>query len=246
MEIQYDGGMKTLLLGGLLLTALLSGCASGPGPETLEGHAACTSPALPAAPRAAASAAAPAPLLARVWLCSDRRTITLYPKAEGADILDRGCQMPLARLPVASGARYENRAVVFIDKGSEALLQRKPGRPLSCREITLMSQIEDARIRGVTWRGHGVDGGWHIDIGPGPGLTLVRAGAAPLAFARPTSVTDPNTKTTVYTARQGSNTITVKLTDLMCRDKVGNTLPGSTDVVLDGVALEGCGVPLSR
>jgi hypothetical protein len=32
----------------------------------------------------------------------------------------------------------------------------------------------------------------------------------------------------------------------MCRDKAGNTLPGSADAVLDGVALEGCGVPLSR
>jgi len=236
------------MLGGLLLAALLSGCASGPVPETLEGHAACASPALPAAPTAAAAAAAsaPAPLLARVWLCSDRRTVTLYPKSEGADILDRGCQMPLVRLPAASGVRYENAAVAFVDKGSEALLQRKPGPPLSCREITLMSQLEDARIRGVTWRGHGVNGDWHLDVGPGPGLTLVRAGAAPLVFAQPTSISDPNTNTTVYSARQGSSTLTVKLTDLMCRDKAGNTLPGSADLVLDGVALEGCGVPLSR
>ena len=45
---------------------------------------------------------------------------------------------------------------------------------------------------------------------------------------------------------KGAKEVTVKLTDLMCRDKVGNTLPGSADVVLDGVALEGCGVPLSR
>lgn len=238
--------MKTCIATILCATALLSGCASGPGPETLEGHAACTAPALPAAPRAAASPAGPAPLLARVWLCSDRRTVTIYPKADGADILDRGCQMPLARVPAASGARYENRAVVFIDKGSEALLQRKPGQPLSCREITLMSQIEDARIRGVTYRGHGVNGDWHVDVGPGPGLTLVRAGAAPLVFARPTSVSDPNTNTTVYSARQGSSTLSLKLTDLKCQDKAGNTLPGSADAVLDGVALEGCGVPLSR
>ncbi|MGE0331163.1 MAG: MliC family protein [Ramlibacter sp.] len=235
--------MKTCIATILCATALLSGCASGPGPETLEGHAACTAPALPAAPRAGA---APAPLLARVWLCSDRRTVTLYPKAEGADILDRGCQMPLARVAAASGVRYENQAVVFIDKGGEALLQRKPGQPLACREITLMSQIEDARIRGVTWRGHGVGGDWHIDVGPGPGLTLVRAGVAPLVFSRPTSVSDPNTNTTVYSARQGNSTLRLKLTDLQCRDKAGNTLPGSVDAELDGVTLEGCGVPLSR
>ncbi len=203
-------------------------------------------PALPAAPKLAASAAEPAPLLARVWLCSDQRTVTLYPNGANADLLDRGCQMPLLRVPAATGVRYENPAVVFQDNTSQAFLQRKPGPPHTCREVALMSQIEDARIRGVTWRGHGVNSDWHIDVGPGPGLTLVRAGAAPLVFARPTSIADPNTNTTVYSARQGNNTITVKLTDLMCRDKVGNTLPGSADVVLDGVALEGCGVPLSR
>ena len=238
--------MNALLLSGLVVAVVLSGCASPNAPESLEGHAACAAPTLPATPRAAAPQAAPAPLAARVWMCSDRRMVTIYPRGDNADILDRGCQMPLLRVPAAPGARYENPAVVFHDKGSEALLQRKPGPALACREIALMSQLEDARIRGVTWRGHGVNGDWHIDIGPGPGLTLVRAGAAPLVFARPTSVSDPNTNTTVYTAKQANSTITVKLTDLMCRDKVGNTLPGSADVVLDGAALEGCGVSLSR
>lgn len=237
--------MKALSLSGLALGIALSGCASRPPPHTLEGHATCVAPTLPPMP-AAAAPAPPAPLLARVWLCSDKRTVTLYPKGTSADILDRGCQMPLQRVPAASGVRYENGAAMFHEKGSEAMLQRKPGPPLSCREITLMSQIEDARIRGVSWRGHGVDGDWHIDIGPGPGLTLVRAGAAPVVFARPTSVSDPNTNTTVYSARQGNNTLSLKLTDLKCSDKAGNTLPGSADAVLDGVTLEGCGVALSR
>jgi uncharacterized membrane protein/membrane-bound inhibitor of C-type lysozyme len=228
----------------LCVAVLLGACAAPREPDMP--WAGCMAPALPAAPSPGASVAAAAPLTARVWLCSDQRTVTLYPKGTNADLLDRGCQMPLLRVPSASGTRYENPAVVFEDKGGEAILQRKPGPPHTCREIALMSQIEDARIRGVTWRGHGVNSDWHIDVGPGPGLTLVRAGAAPLVFARPTSIADPNTNTTVYSAKQGSSTITVKLTDLMCRDKVGNTLPGSADVVLDGVALEGCGVPLSR
>lgn len=223
---------------------LLGACATPREPDTP--WAGCKPPALPAAPAAAASPPASTALLARVWLCSDQRTVTLYPKGGNADLLDRGCQMPVLQVPSASGARYENPAVVFHDKGSEALLQRKPGPVHTCREIALMSQLEDARIRGVTWRGHGINGDWHLDVGPGPGLTLVRTGTAPLVFARPTSVTDPNTNTTVYSARQGNNALTLKLTDLMCRDKAGNTLPGSADIVLDGVALEGCGVPLSR
>ncbi len=243
--------MNALSLSALTLGIVLSGCASRPPPETLEGHATCMAPALPPLPSAGAvavpaAATPPAPLLARVWLCSDKRTVTLYPQGANADILDRGCQMPLTRVPAASGVRYENGAALFHEKGNEAVLQRKPGPSLSCREITLMSQIEDARIRGVTWRGHGVDGDWHIDVGPGPGLTLVRAGAPPLVFARPTSVSDPNTNTTVYSAKQGNSTLSLKLTDLKCSDKAGNTLPGSADAVLDGTTLEGCGVALSR
>ena len=228
----------------LCVAALLGACAVPREPHAPA--AGCSTPVLPQAPGGANAAAATAPLLARVWLCSDQRTVTLYPRGENAELLDRGCQMPMLRVPAASGARYESPAAVFHDKGSEALLQRKPGALHTCREITLMSQIEDARIRGVRFRGHGVDGDWHIDVGPGPGLTLVRAGAGPLVFARPTSVSDPNTRTTVFSARQGSHSLTVTLTDLKCRDKVGNTLPGSADIVLDGAALEGCGVPLSR
>lgn len=237
--------MNALSLSGLALLVVLSGCATRPPPDTLEGSAACAAPTLPAAPRSA-SPTAPAPLLARVWLCSDRRTVTLYPKGNTAELLDRNCQMPLERVPAASGTRWENQAALFHDRGADAILQRKPGPELSCREIVLMSQIEDARIRGVAYRGHGVDGNWHIDVGPGVPLTLVRAGAAPMVFSRPTSVADPNTNTTLYSARQGDSNLTLKLTDVKCRDKAGNTLPGSADLVLDGVTLEGCGVPLSR
>lgn len=231
------------MLGGLILSALVAGCASRPEPVSLEGSPGCSAPALPSQPVVVGT---PLPLLARVWLCSDQKTIAIYPRGNSIDLLDRGCQMTLPRVASASGARYENQAVAFWDKGSEATLQRKPGRVHGCREILLMSQLEDARIRGVTWRGHGVDGDWHMDVGPGAGLTFVRAGVPALVFNRPTSVTDPNTRTSVYTARQGEHTITVKLTDLLCRDKAGNTLPGSADIVLDGATYEGCGVALSR
>ncbi len=243
--------MRFLLLICCGAAALATGCASGPEPVTLEGHPGCKTPDLPAQPTSSTSSAPQAaqdapPLLARVWLCNNTHTVTLYPKAGHADIVDRGCQMRLAQVPAASGTRYENEAAVFWDKGSAATLQRKPGRQQACREIVLMSQIEDARIRGVTWRGHDVEGKWHINIGPGPGLTLVQAGKPPIVFARPTSVSDPNTNTTVYTARQGADAVSVKVTDLLCRDRAGNTLPNSVDIVLNGNDLEGCGLALTR
>ena len=241
--------MRTLLLICLGSAVLASGCATGPDRLTLEGDPACTAPDLPVAPASTAGAGpnqAPPALLARVWLCSDKRMVTLYPSSGSAAIVDRGCQIRVAQVPAASGARYDNNAVMFWDVGHAAMLQRKPGPILTCREIPLMSQIEDARVRGVTWRGHDVGGNWHIDIGPGAGLTLVQAGKPPLVFARPTSVSDPNTNTTVYSARQGPDSVSVKVTDLQCRDRAGNTMPQSVDIVLNGADLDGCGLPLSR
>ena len=143
--------MRFLLLICCGAAALATGCASGPEPVTLEGHPGCKTPDLPAQPTSSTSSAPQAaqdapPLLARVWLCNNTHTVTLYPKAGHADIVDRGCQMRLAQVPAASGTRYENEAAVFWDKGSAATLQRKPGRQQACREIVLMSQIEDARI----------------------------------------------------------------------------------------------------
>lgn len=154
--------------------------------------------------------------------------------------------MPMARIPADTGALYENKALTFWDQGATASLVSKAGAVLGCREVPLLSRIEDARVRGVTWRGQGLDGSWHIDIGPGAWLTFVQAGAQPLVFGRPARVTNPNAGTTLYTASRGERTISVALATEICRDPSGNTMPASIRIILDGTTYQGCGAPLSR
>ena len=179
-------------------------------------------------------------------MCSDKRSVTVYPKGNAADIVVNGCQSSMTRVAADAGTLYENSTMAFWDKGATASLVVRTGGVVSCREIPLMSRIEDARIRGVSWRGHSVDSSWSIEIGPGPSLRFNRDGSPPDTFGAPARVINPNTGATLYTASKGNRTILVEVEPERCRDQAGNTLPGAVSVSLDGMVHEGCGIPLSR
>ncbi len=232
----------TLRIASLAMAALLGACAAPPRSEPKESG--CSKPTPPAAP--AARVGEPAALLARVWQCTGGRSVTVYPRADAADIVVNGCQMAMTRVASDTGTLYENKTLAFWDQGTNASLVSKAGAVMGCREVPLLSHIEDARVRGVTWRGHALDGSWHIDIGPGPWLAFVQAGAPAQVFGRSARVTNPNTGSTLYTANRGERTISVEVATQVCRDRSGNTLPGSVQISLEGAAYQGCGIPLSR
>ncbi len=233
------------MLLSLAMAALASGCASNPGTTALPGSPGCATASLPPVP-SAAPATADAPLLARVWMCSDKRPVTLYPRGNAADIVVNGCQSSLTRVAADAGTLYENSTLAFWEKGTTASLLVRTGGVVSCHEIPLLSRIEDARVRGVNWRGHGLDGSWSIEVGPGPWLRFNRDGLQPDTFGRSARVINPNTGITLYTASNGHRTISVEVEPEKCRDQAGNTLPGAVSVSLDGKVHEGCGIPLSR
>ena len=72
----------------------------------------------------------------------------------------------LPQVRAASGARYEDATMLFWTKGDSATFQRKPGNATDCREVRAKSLLEDARVRGVTFRGVGNEPGWLLEIGP--------------------------------------------------------------------------------
>ena len=54
----------------------------------------------------------------------------------------------------------------FWTEGDSARFERLPGSTVDCREIRSLSLLEDARVRGVTFRGVGNEPGWRLEIGP--------------------------------------------------------------------------------
>lgn len=235
----------------LTLTLLLGAGAAAPAQA-----AGCSVPMRPAAPKATAQAdaqAAPnavpnAALLAQVWACTDGRTVVTYPQPEGLRVVDGDCQRTLPPVPAGSGTRFEDRSLLFWSRGSTAQMRRKPGRVVACREFRQASLLEDARVRGVTFRGQGGAPRWLLEVGPGAGLTFTPPGdTQSLVFPRLASISDAASGTTAYTASAGGHTIRIKLTTDTCTEGPGAPqYPGAVTLEFDGVAYAGCGVPLSR
>ena len=93
---------------------------------------------------------APAGVLrAYVWACADGQKIVMRnlfrEKAIAIDLHDGTRRLEQA--VSASGARYEDGAVVFWTKGGTATFERKGTPPVHCEELRDESLREDARLR---------------------------------------------------------------------------------------------------
>ncbi len=238
--------MRTpFLLATLVSVLLTAGCALLPEPAEPPVATDCAKPERPSQP--ALQALVPGrPLLAQVWGCTDKRTVVTYPQPDGLRVIERGCQRVLPAVATASGVRHEDAELLFWAKGTEAQMQRKPGPAIFCREFRSASVIEDARVRGISFRGQGNQPPWLVEVGPGNRVALLHgAPATSLVFPRLASITDDASATTVYTGKAGGNSVSVKVTEQPCIDNISGTrYPGSIELRLDGVLSKGCGIPL--
>ncbi len=90
--------------------------------------------------RVAAGGGAAAPAGMATFYDCDGVRVAVTPTAEGITLTRHGDPLPLARTPAASGARYEGRstegAVLFRDRGGEAVLSISTAAPQTCRRVT--------------------------------------------------------------------------------------------------------------
>ena len=166
-----------------VLTVLVAACQrqGDPAPAVAVTPPAPVAPASIATPAAVPSAASglespPAGVLrAYVWRCDDGRTYKIRnlwrERAVAIDLHDGTHK--LAQERSASGARYADSSVTFFTKGGEATLDTPGASKVQCHEQRAQSLAEDARMRGVLYRGLGNEPGWTLEIGPGSTLVWV-------------------------------------------------------------------------
>ena len=152
----------------------------------------------------------------------------------------------MPQTPAASGARYEIAAMTFWSKGYDATLERRPGSAVTCREVRAQSLLEDARIRGVTFRGRGNEPGWLLEIGPGNrGMFEDRYGSIRMFFADLKPQIDAASGATIYTGESNGRRLRVVLLPQSCADTMSDeTFPASVSLEIDGARRSGCGTPL--
>jgi membrane-bound inhibitor of C-type lysozyme/uncharacterized membrane protein len=232
----------------LALVALVALSNSGCGMlHSYIGPAGAVSPAGNAPKAAVAPPAAPlaAPLAAQGWRCEDGSTLgTRVLKDTGRlELRVDGSRQSLPPVVSASGARYEDAAWLFWSRGAEALFQRKPAPPVNCIEARALSLIEDARVRGVTFRGTGNEPGWVLELGPATRVWLSHENGrrtAEWADIAPTGGPVPGTLR--YNAVSGGRRFMITvLPDACVDDMSGDRFTHTVQIDIDGARQRGCG-----
>lgn len=151
----------------------------------------------------------------------------------------------LAHQPAASGAKYSNGSTTFWTKGPVGFLEQ-PGDPmLRCEENRMQSLREEARLRGVAFRGLGNEPGWVLEIGPDRIVFDYDYGEGHAEFPLAAPIDAPDSNKITYAAERAGQRIQIDITRRRCVDSMrGDSFPSRVRVQLDDRTFGGCGETL--
>ena len=134
----------------------------------------------------------------------------------------------------------------FWNKGNTATFERPSAAAIECQEIRSKSLLEDARVRGVTFRGIGNEPGWLLEIGPASRLMFEDGyGSMRVIFQSLPPRTDSPSGITVHESTSSAQQLKVTLRRQTCADTMSDeTYPYSVDIEIDGMKRRGCGLSL--
>jgi uncharacterized membrane protein/membrane-bound inhibitor of C-type lysozyme len=204
--------------------------------------AACTTEQSPeAAPGTTAAEAAAADTALLTFTCSDTFRFTLMTAGPAATLFLPDTTLPLEQTAAATGRRYARAGVELWHDVHQATLDLHGTLHDGCRVQQGADPWTHARLRGVTFRAVGQEPGWVLDIGPDHVLNLITDyGERTLVMTADAPVSSNGV--TTYRAITSDHALTVVMQPASCVDVMsGETFRWSVRVVLDGIALTGCG-----
>ena len=164
----------------------------------------------------------------KAWLFLPRRTIDL------------------PHVPSASGAKYSNGSDTFWSKANEALIETGDGKHDGCRNNRARAIWEHAKLNGVDFRALGNEPGWYMEISNKQDILLVTDyGQRTYRFPSSTIKSDPNDRTSIYSASSNGSVIEVVIKGDPCRDSMsGEAFSATVSVVVNDRRYTGCGKAL--
>ncbi len=147
--------------------------------------------------------------------------------------------LPAARS--ASGSRYSNGELSFWNKGSEAILETPEGQD-HCVENRKASILEDAKLRGVDYRGQGNEPGWTLEISGQEMVFITNYGQNRYSFLIDGDKAEPESRNAVYTSTDGTNRIKIRILGKTCSDDMsGERFETGVEVAFNEQLYRGCG-----
>lgn len=150
----------------------------------------------------------------------------------------------LGQVRSASGAKYEDRDMVFWSRGERASLDVGARKYRDCVLNRLRGPWEDARRRGVDFRAVGQEPGWVLELRR-EGDMLLEADYGSRRVLLPTPEPDVLEGGERFEASDGSHTLVVEIHFEHCSDSMsGATYSSRVRAELDGRVYSGCGEAL--
>jgi len=232
--------MRTLPARLATLPVLLVLAACGPAQEAAPPSA--DAPADIEAPADTAPSPMPEAATAR-FRCGDLLVGAVFDNSTGqvtVSINSRQARLPQA--VAASGARYaDDRGNEFWNKGDEATLTLD-GTTHACTVTDEVSPWDDARARGVAFRGLGTEPFWSLEVdgGPSPQMRLELDLGERTLLVPQVAALDAG-EGYAGTADEGSDVV-LRITRGDCSDGMSDqTYPAGVELQVGGQAYTGCG-----
>ena len=184
------------------------------------------------------------PLATRAWECD----ATGYVVSQRSDnnqslwVFLPGQTVKLTALDTADS--FGNESVQFRFEDAEARLT-VADQPERCQENRRASLLEDAKLRGVSFRATGNEPPWLLELGRTRALLSTGYDRQLQWFDLPPPATDSANRQTSYRLRNGTVALDVFLTGERCTDTMSDEVSETTvRLELDGRELTGCGQAL--
>jgi putative lipoprotein len=150
----------------------------------------------------------------------------------------------LSQVGSASGTLYEEEEVSFWSRGEEAMLTVGEQHYKNCHLRPDRVAWEDARRRGVDFRGVGSDPGWSLEIRRGRQLLFMFDHGTQRILV-PNQTEHGDGSMSVYAGATETQDLRVEIVDVPCVDAVsGNIFPSEVVVTFTGTGYHGCGQDL--
>lgn len=202
----------------------------------------------PATPGAATAETTPPASVTANFRCGDMLVGGTFDNTVGKVTLSwSGQRLTLPQAPSASGARYaDEHGNEFWNKGDNAMLTLAGVEHPECSVTDDVSPWDDARARGVAFRGIGTEPGWWVEVDAGDAPALRAAldyGERKLDIA---SVQRSDANAGYVGKAADGTTVTLEISEGECGDGMSDqSYPAHAVLMLGDQVYKGCGATLT-
>lgn len=148
----------------------------------------------------------------------------------------------LPQVEAASGAKYADGDTVFWGKGMNSATLTLDGEETNCQLDRQETPWTDARARGASFRGVGVEPGWHLEVHPDRLVFVYQYGEKRAVLPNQGPVEDSELRTRRWQTTSEEHEMGVVVEDRACTDVMSGAIyPATVHVTLDGRSYMGCG-----